>query len=60
MRSHLFQLSSVVVLKNVCYFADVSHEVLSVLEEVMKKSTFILKIMLPYWEVALIKFKSQR
>ena len=26
----------------------------------MKKSTFILKIMLPYWEVALIKFKSHR
>lgn len=33
---------------------------LSVLEEVMKKSTFILKIMLPYWEVALTKLKSHR
>ncbi|XP_016068423.1 PREDICTED: endoplasmic reticulum membrane-associated RNA degradation protein isoform X3 [Miniopterus natalensis] len=41
-------------------FPDVTHEVLSVLEEVMKKSSFILRIMLPYWEVALIKFKSHR
>ncbi|XP_023488863.1 endoplasmic reticulum membrane-associated RNA degradation protein isoform X2 [Equus caballus] len=47
-------------LEDLIVFPDVSHEVLSVLEEVMKKSTFILKIMLPYWEVALIKFKSQR
>lgn len=35
-------------------------EVLPVLEEVMKKSTFILKIMLPYWEEALIRFKAHR
>ncbi|XP_066228920.1 endoplasmic reticulum membrane-associated RNA degradation protein [Saccopteryx leptura] len=41
-------------------FPDVTSEVLSVLEEVMKKSTFILRIMLPYWEFALIKFKSHR
>ncbi|XP_052501600.1 endoplasmic reticulum membrane-associated RNA degradation protein isoform X6 [Budorcas taxicolor] len=41
-------------------FPDVTSEVLSVLEEVMKKSTFILKIMLPYWEVALTKLKSHR
>ncbi|KAF3831286.1 hypothetical protein GH733_000178 [Mirounga leonina] len=34
--------------------------VLSVLEEVMKKSTFILKVMLPYWEAALIGFRSHR
>ena len=55
-----FQLISVIVLKNICYFTDVTSEVLSVLEEVMKKSTFILKIMLPYWEVALTKLKSHR
>ena len=55
-----FPLISVIVLKNVCYFTDVTSEVLSVLEEVMKKSTFILKIMLPYWEVALTKLKSHR
>ncbi|KAF6270204.1 ER membrane associated RNA degradation [Rhinolophus ferrumequinum] len=38
----------------------VTQEVLSVLEEVMKKSTFILRTMLPYWEVALIRFKAHR
>ncbi|XP_053769817.1 endoplasmic reticulum membrane-associated RNA degradation protein isoform X3 [Desmodus rotundus] len=41
-------------------FPGVTDETLSVLEEVMKKSTFVLKIMLPYWEVALMKFKSHR
>lgn len=33
---------------------------LAVLEEVMRKSTLILSIMLPYWEIAVIKFKSHR
>uniref|UniRef100_A0A8D0UN85 ER membrane associated RNA degradation n=1 Tax=Sus scrofa TaxID=9823 RepID=A0A8D0UN85_PIG len=47
-------------LEDLVVFPDVTCEVLSALEEVMKKSTFILKIMLPYWEVALIKFKSHR
>ncbi|XP_077613531.1 endoplasmic reticulum membrane-associated RNA degradation protein isoform X3 [Crocuta crocuta] len=47
-------------LEDLAVFPDVTSEVLSVLEEVMKKSTFILKIMLPYWEDALIKFKSHR
>lgn len=42
------------------YSAAVTHEQLSVLEEVMKKSTFILRIMLPYWEAALARFKSHR
>ncbi|XP_078226616.1 endoplasmic reticulum membrane-associated RNA degradation protein isoform X7 [Callithrix jacchus] len=54
---------SFVTLKNLedlVIFPDVTYEVLSVLEEVMTKSAFILKIMLPYWEVALIKFRSQR
>ncbi|KAF6270203.1 ER membrane associated RNA degradation [Rhinolophus ferrumequinum] len=41
-------------------FPEVTQEVLSVLEEVMKKSTFILRTMLPYWEVALIRFKAHR
>ncbi|KAM5325681.1 endoplasmic reticulum membrane-associated RNA degradation protein isoform 2-T2 [Glossophaga mutica] len=41
-------------------FPDVTEETLSVLEEVMKKSPFILKIMVPYWEVAVMKFKSHR
>ncbi|XP_058291679.1 endoplasmic reticulum membrane-associated RNA degradation protein isoform X7 [Hylobates moloch] len=47
-------------LEDLIVFPDVTYEVLSVLEEVMTKSAFILKIMLPYWEVALVKFKSHR
>ncbi|XP_049761893.1 endoplasmic reticulum membrane-associated RNA degradation protein isoform X3 [Elephas maximus indicus] len=41
-------------------FPGVTEEALSVLEEAMKKSTFILKSMLPYWEVAVFKFRSHR
>ncbi|XP_054451231.1 endoplasmic reticulum membrane-associated RNA degradation protein [Pteronotus mesoamericanus] len=41
-------------------FPDVTDEVLSILEDLMKKSTFILRILLPYWEVALSKFKAHR
>ncbi|XP_036876724.2 endoplasmic reticulum membrane-associated RNA degradation protein isoform X5 [Manis javanica] len=47
-------------LKDAVVFPDVTHDVLSVLEEGMRKSTFVLKSMLPYWELALIKFKSHR
>ncbi|XP_062953172.1 endoplasmic reticulum membrane-associated RNA degradation protein isoform X5 [Cynocephalus volans] len=47
-------------LEDLIFFPDVNNEVLSALEELMMKSTFILKIMLPYWEIALIKFKSRR
>uniref|UniRef100_A0A2K6MB21 ER membrane associated RNA degradation n=1 Tax=Rhinopithecus bieti TaxID=61621 RepID=A0A2K6MB21_RHIBE len=47
-------------LEDLIVFPDVTYEVLSVLEEAMTKSAFILKIMLPYWEVALDKFKSHR
>ncbi|XP_063480029.1 endoplasmic reticulum membrane-associated RNA degradation protein isoform X7 [Symphalangus syndactylus] len=47
-------------LEDLIVFPDVTYEVLSVLDEVMTKSAFILKIMLPYWEVALVKFKSHR
>uniref|UniRef100_H0XBU2 ER membrane associated RNA degradation n=1 Tax=Otolemur garnettii TaxID=30611 RepID=H0XBU2_OTOGA len=41
-------------------FPDVTHEVLLVLEEVMTKSTFILEIMSPYWEIAVTTFKAHR
>ncbi|XP_037673536.1 endoplasmic reticulum membrane-associated RNA degradation protein isoform X2 [Choloepus didactylus] len=54
---------SFITLKNsedLIVFPDVTPEILSILEEVMKTSTFILKIMLPYWEVAIIKFRSHR
>ncbi|XP_023377506.1 endoplasmic reticulum membrane-associated RNA degradation protein [Pteropus vampyrus] len=47
-------------LEDLIVFPDVTHEAPSVLEELLKKSTFILRIMLPYWELALIKFKSHR
>ncbi|XP_045400697.1 endoplasmic reticulum membrane-associated RNA degradation protein isoform X3 [Lemur catta] len=47
-------------LEDLIVFPDVTYEVLSVLEEVMTKSTFILDIMLPYWEAALTKFKAHR
>ncbi|XP_032449171.1 endoplasmic reticulum membrane-associated RNA degradation protein isoform X5 [Lynx canadensis] len=47
-------------LEDLAVFPDMTSEVLPVLEEVMKKSTFILKIMLPYWEEALIRFKAHR
>ncbi|XP_006876246.1 PREDICTED: ER membrane-associated RNA degradation protein [Chrysochloris asiatica] len=47
-------------LENLIVFPDVTYEVLSVLEDVMKKSTFIFRTMLPYWELAVFKFRSQR
>ncbi|XP_073750344.1 endoplasmic reticulum membrane-associated RNA degradation protein isoform X2 [Callorhinus ursinus] len=47
-------------LEDLAIFPDVTSEVLSVLEEVVRKSTFILKVMLPYWEAALIGFRSHR
>uniref|UniRef100_A0A8D2B7W3 DUF4209 domain-containing protein n=1 Tax=Sciurus vulgaris TaxID=55149 RepID=A0A8D2B7W3_SCIVU len=54
---------SFVTLKNLedlIVFPDVTSEVLWVLEQVMMKSTFILKIMSPYWKFALTKFTSHR
>ncbi|XP_053446335.1 endoplasmic reticulum membrane-associated RNA degradation protein isoform X3 [Nycticebus coucang] len=41
-------------------FPDVTYEMLLVLEEVMTKSTFILEIMSPYWEIAVTTFKAHR
>ncbi|XP_059555779.1 endoplasmic reticulum membrane-associated RNA degradation protein isoform X3 [Myotis daubentonii] len=41
-------------------FPAATDEVLWALEEVMKKSSLVLRIMLPYWEVALTKFKTHR
>ncbi|XP_014397663.1 PREDICTED: endoplasmic reticulum membrane-associated RNA degradation protein isoform X2 [Myotis brandtii] len=41
-------------------FPAATDEVLWALEEAMKKSSFVLRIMLPYWEVALTKFKTHR
>ncbi|XP_051020274.1 LOW QUALITY PROTEIN: endoplasmic reticulum membrane-associated RNA degradation protein [Acomys russatus] len=47
-------------LEDVIVFPGVTYEALSALETVMTKSTFLLKIMLPYWEMAVTKFKSHR
>ncbi|KAM4865757.1 endoplasmic reticulum membrane-associated RNA degradation protein isoform 2-T2 [Thomomys bottae] len=47
-------------LEDLMVFPGVTYEILSVLKEVMTKSTFMLKIMLPYWEMALVKFRSHR
>ncbi|XP_036624513.1 endoplasmic reticulum membrane-associated RNA degradation protein [Trichosurus vulpecula] len=47
-------------LKEWIIFPDISDEVLSIVEGLIKKSTFVLKIMIPFWEAALMKFRSQR
>ncbi|XP_051062030.1 endoplasmic reticulum membrane-associated RNA degradation protein [Phodopus roborovskii] len=47
-------------LEDVIVFPGVTYEVLSALEKAMMKSTFVLKIMLPYWEMAVTKFKLHR
>ncbi|XP_040584121.1 endoplasmic reticulum membrane-associated RNA degradation protein isoform X2 [Mesocricetus auratus] len=47
-------------LEDVTVFPGVTYEVLSALEKVLVKSTFFLKIMLPYWEAAVTKFKLHR
>ncbi|KAL6040903.1 hypothetical protein STEG23_037879 [Scotinomys teguina] len=47
-------------LEDVIVFPGVTDEVLSALENVMMKSTFLLKTMLPYWEMAVTKFKLHR
>ncbi|XP_045860321.1 endoplasmic reticulum membrane-associated RNA degradation protein isoform X2 [Meles meles] len=39
---------------------DVTPEVLGVLEDVMRNSTFVPKVMMPYWEAALLSFRSHR
>ncbi|KAF4024742.1 hypothetical protein G4228_016616, partial [Cervus hanglu yarkandensis] len=56
----LTSIEDLIIFPGKYHTSDVTTEVLSVLEEVMKKSTFILKVMLPYWEVALTKLKSHR
>ncbi|KAL1770267.1 endoplasmic reticulum membrane-associated RNA degradation protein isoform X1 [Sigmodon hispidus] len=47
-------------LEDVIVFPDVTDQVLSALETVMMKSAFLLKIMLPYWEMAVTMFKLHR
>ncbi|XP_007484993.1 endoplasmic reticulum membrane-associated RNA degradation protein isoform X3 [Monodelphis domestica] len=47
-------------LKDLIIFPDINDEVLSVVEELIKKSTFVLKIMIPFWEAIVMKFRSHR
>ncbi|XP_042651539.1 endoplasmic reticulum membrane-associated RNA degradation protein-like isoform X1 [Tyto alba] len=41
-------------------FPDLNHETLSVAEELVKLSSFVLKTMLPFWMAALTAFKQSR
>ncbi|NXG52336.1 EMARD protein, partial [Psilopogon haemacephalus] len=43
-----------------CYLADLNHETLSIAEELVKLSSFVLKAMLPFWMAALTAFKQKR
>ncbi|XP_032194310.1 endoplasmic reticulum membrane-associated RNA degradation protein isoform X4 [Mustela erminea] len=42
------------------YFTDLTPAVLGLLEDVMRNSAFIRKVMMPYWEAALLGFRSHR
>ncbi|XP_010187089.1 PREDICTED: endoplasmic reticulum membrane-associated RNA degradation protein, partial [Mesitornis unicolor] len=41
-------------------FPDLNHEMLSIAEELIKVSSFVLKAMLPFWVAALTAFKQSR
>ncbi|XP_071595004.1 endoplasmic reticulum membrane-associated RNA degradation protein [Heliangelus exortis] len=41
-------------------FPDLNHEALSIAEELVKLSSFVLKTMLPFWVAALTAFKQNR
>ncbi|NXQ63179.1 EMARD protein, partial [Anthoscopus minutus] len=41
-------------------FPDLNHEILSIAEELAKLSSFVLKMMLPFWIAALTAFKQSR
>ncbi|KFQ84097.1 hypothetical protein N337_03348, partial [Phoenicopterus ruber ruber] len=41
-------------------FPDLNHETLSIAEELVKLSSFVLKTMLPFWMAALTAFKESR
>ncbi|XP_049991679.1 endoplasmic reticulum membrane-associated RNA degradation protein isoform X2 [Alexandromys fortis] len=47
-------------LEDVIVFPGVTYEVLSAVENAMRNSAFVLKAMLPYWELAVAKFKVHR
>ncbi|XP_075807642.1 endoplasmic reticulum membrane-associated RNA degradation protein isoform X2 [Microtus pennsylvanicus] len=47
-------------LEDVIVFPGVTYEVLSAVENTTMNSAFVLKAMLPYWELAVAKFKAHR
>ncbi|XP_069708368.1 endoplasmic reticulum membrane-associated RNA degradation protein isoform X2 [Phaenicophaeus curvirostris] len=49
-----------VSLEELVVFPDLNHETLSLAEELVKLSSFVLKTMLPFWMAALTAFKQSR
>ncbi|XP_010290935.1 PREDICTED: endoplasmic reticulum membrane-associated RNA degradation protein [Phaethon lepturus] len=49
-----------VSLEELDVFPDLNHETLSIAEELVKRSSFVLKTMLPFWMAALTAFKQSR
>ncbi|OPJ72784.1 endoplasmic reticulum membrane-associated RNA degradation protein isoform A [Patagioenas fasciata monilis] len=49
-----------VSLEELDIFPDLSHETLSIAEQLVKLSSFVLKTMLPFWMAALTAFKQSR
>ncbi|KAM6367740.1 endoplasmic reticulum membrane-associated RNA degradation protein isoform 3-T4 [Alca torda] len=69
LQTYLLQTKCIVVhrpyvifvsLKELDVFPDLDHEVLSIAEELVKLSSFVLKTMLPFWMAALKAFKQSR
>ncbi|XP_062428199.1 endoplasmic reticulum membrane-associated RNA degradation protein isoform X3 [Rhea pennata] len=51
---------TLISLEELNVFPDLNHEVLSLAEELVKLSSFVLKTMLPFWIAALTAFKQGR
>ncbi|XP_066402806.1 endoplasmic reticulum membrane-associated RNA degradation protein isoform X2 [Molothrus aeneus] len=69
LQTYLLQTKSVLVhrpyvifisLEELDAFPDLNSEILSIAEELVKLSSFVLKIMLPFWIAALTAFKQSR
>ncbi|KAL9864491.1 endoplasmic reticulum membrane-associated RNA degradation protein isoform 3-T3 [Geothlypis trichas] len=69
LQTYLLQTKSVLVhrpyvificLEELDAFPDLNSEILSIAEELIKLSSFVLKIMLPFWIAALTAFKQSR
>ncbi|XP_010119038.1 PREDICTED: endoplasmic reticulum membrane-associated RNA degradation protein [Chlamydotis macqueenii] len=69
LQTYLLQTESILVhrpyvifvsLEELDVFPDLDHETLSIAEELVKLSSFVLKTMLPFWMAALTAFKQSR